>query len=112
VDDALPVSRRQALEDLERDFDRLRRLETDGSQLVTERLSLEQLGDEEMRAVVRSDVEEADDVRVTQGRGCACLALEARDELGGTPGEHLDGNAAVEARVAGAVDLTHSAGAQ
>src|SRR5712691_13098361 len=65
-----------------------------------------------MHAVVRADVEEADDIRVVQGCDCSCLALEARDELGGAAFEHLYGNAAVEACVAGAVDIAHSAGAE
>jgi len=53
-------------------------------------------------------------VRVGEGRDGAGLALEARAtfRVGAQfSGEDLDGDRAVEARVAGLVDLTHSAGA-
>jgi len=53
-------------------------------------------------------------VRVGEGRDGAGLALEARAtfRVGAQfSGEDLDGDRALEARVAGLVDLAHSAGA-
>ena len=64
------------------------------------------------RAVVRADVVERADVRVRERGDRAGLALEAHAavRIGAQfGGEDLDGDRAVEAGVAGLVDLTHAA---
>ncbi len=62
-----------------------------------------------------ADVVDAADVRMVQRRDRAGLALEARTPIGIAgqfARQHLDRHRAIEARVARAVDLPHSAGAQ
>jgi hypothetical protein len=78
-------------------------------------LAFEQLGDEERCAFVVAEIEEGEDVRVTQSGDGLRLALEPPQTLG-VRGEgfrqHLDGNVSPEPLVAGAVHLTHPARAQ
>jgi hypothetical protein len=62
---------------------------------------------------VGPDVVNGEDVGVVQGRDGPGLTLEAAQALGVTGdllGEHLEGDLAVEAGVAGAVHLTHAPG--
>ena len=57
---------------------------------------------------------DGDDVRVVERGDGLRFALEAGAALGvagGAGGQHLDGDVAAQARVAGAVDLAHPAGA-
>ena len=66
-------------------------------------------------AVVLADIVERADVRVSEGRDRARFALESLAELrvgGKDARENLDGDGAVESRVAGPVDLAHAAGAE
>ena len=82
---------------------------------LSERLAVEQLHHEERRAVVLADVVQRADVRMGQLRDRARFAIEALAELrigGERGGQHLDGDRAVEPRVARAIDLAHPAGAE
>ena len=77
-----------------------------------QRLALEQLHHEERRALVLADVVQRADVGVVQAGDGPRFAREARAALSvGAQfcGEDLDGDRAVEAGVAGLVDLAHSA---
>ncbi len=79
---------------------------------VLERAALHELHGEEVRALVLADVVDRDDVRMVQGRGGARFGLETAYELGvrgEACAEDFDGDAAVEARLYGEVDLAHSA---
>src|SRR5262245_17897442 len=83
-----------------------------GAQTMTQRFSLEELGDDVDLIVVRADVVDCDDVRVRQRGDRLRLALEPRAPLGvggKAPGKDLDGDVAMQPRVAGAIDLAHSA---
>ena len=98
--------------DLDRDVDRLADRQRRRSRPVAQRLALEQLRDEVRRAVVRADVVERDDVGVGERRDGARLLLEAAQAVRvrrQVAGQDLDRDVAPEARVAGAVDLSHAA---
>ena len=68
------------------------------------------LHDEEGDAVLLADVVEGADVGVAQAREDAGLGAEALEALAVlcVRGQDLDGDGAVEARVAGAVHLAHA----
>ncbi len=89
--------------------------EGSATKAAAECFALEQLGDGIGDAVVGADVEEDDDVGMGQGGDDASLALKAGESLGvggEMSGQNFDGNFATEARIAGAVDLSHAASAQ
>jgi len=100
--------------DLGRDCQRV--VERQGATLdpAGQRLAIEVLHDEIRRAVLFADVVQRADVRVLELRDRARFAIEPFSELG-ISGERrwqdLDGDDAIETRVARLVDLAHSAGA-
>ncbi len=112
MDDALRVRRIKRLRDFRADADD--RVEGKGSaaQTLGERLTLEQLHDEEIDLLVRADVVQRADVgMVQQGYGA-----RFRDQpiprvriLGDAGGDDLDGHRSVETRIAGAIHLPHAA---
>jgi hypothetical protein len=84
-------------------------------QSLGERVSVEELHDEIVDAVVVADVEQRADVGVTQFRNRAGFAFEPRTALRilrEVLAQHLDGNGAIKPRVARFVDLAHPAGAK
>ncbi len=84
------------------------------SQPVRQRLPLEILHDEEVGAGFVADIIEGADVRMIERRDRPCFTVEPLAERrvqGGGIGDHLDRDDAIEAGVAGAVDLAHAAGA-
>ena len=100
---------------LNRDSQRLAERQCTLLQPVSQRLAVEQLHDEERRAVVFPDVVQRADVRVGQLRDRARFAIEARAEMrisSERVRENLDRHCAVEPRVAGLVDLAHPASAE
>src|SRR5579859_606155 len=79
-----------------------------------ERLTLEILHDEIFGAVLVSDVVKSADVGMVERRNGAGFTLEALSQFGvfgEMVGQDFDGDGAVEAGVASAVDLTHAASA-
>ena len=110
VDDALAVRGGEAPRDLERPVDRLLLRHGRAVELAAQRLALEQLGHGVGDAVVRAEVVDREDVRMRERGDGLGLALEARERVGvrgQLRGEDLDGDLAVELRVARAVDLAH-----
>ena len=92
-----------------------RELERALAQPLLERFALEELHDDE-RLLLRgfADVVDGADVRVVQRGDRPCFTLKplACQVGAGEPRrQHLDGDLAVEARVARAIDLAHAAGA-
>ena len=82
---------------------------------IRERFAFEVLHHQVVNPILISDVVQCADVRMTQTRDGARLTLEPLAKLGTggeMGGEHLDGDLAVQARVAGAVNLTHAAGTE
>lgn len=81
-----------------------------------ERGAVDELHRDEQRAVVDADVVDLDDVRV--GEASQRLRLAERPlarfvgAVGQRPAYHLDGDVAVELRIAGAKDLAHAACAE
>jgi hypothetical protein len=82
---------------------------------VCERLALQVFNDEVVGptvfASVQADVVQRADIGMGEHRNRLCFALEALPSLGVCGGQDLDGNPAVEPRVAGFVDLAHPASA-
>ncbi len=114
VDDPLLVRRREAVGDLQRVVDGLARRQARALQDVPQRFAFEQLLDDVRLAVVLADVEDGRDVGVVEGAGGLRLQLETAQAVGvggEGGGEDLDRDVAVQARVPGAVDLPHAAGA-
>src|SRR5207249_2942831 len=85
------------------------------SQPLLERFAVETLHDDERRAVVFADVIQRADVRVIERRNRLGFALEALAEprvVDALFRKDLDGNRAVQSRVARAIDLAHPAGSE
>ena len=115
VHDAALVSGGESLRDLERVVHGLLLRDRARVELPAQGLALQELHRRVRDAVLRSEVEDREDVRVRQRRHGLRLALEAGQRVGilREPfGKDLDGDVAVELRVAGAVDLAHAAGAE
>src|SRR5262249_12166846 len=111
VDDAGGVRAVERAADLTGDPQRLVDGQRSALEPRGERLALQVLHDNEAVA----DVVERADVGMRELRDRAGFAVEALPELrvgGDRRGQHLDRHRPIEARVAGLVDLAHSAGAQ
>ena len=114
MDDPLPVRPVEGVRDLKAVPEHLIERERPFHQPIRQRLPLEVLHDEELDAVLVPDVVERADVRMRELRDRLRLPLEPLADLGArgeVRGQDFDGNRAAEARVAGAVDLAHAAGA-
>ena len=82
-----------------------------------EGLAFEEFADDVLLAALDAEVVDGDDVGVVEGSDGAGFALEAGAEIGGGSGrtrrrglaENFDRDVAIEAGVAGAVDLAHAA---
>ena len=115
VDDALGMGGDERIGHLGADPEHVRHRELPALHQLPERAALEQLHDQVGLAVLLADVVDGADVRMTQPRGRAGLALEplaALRVVGEIPGQHLERDRAVEPRVARPVDLPHPACAQ
>src|SRR5262249_52236162 len=110
------VHRRQAVHDGADDLDRLAPVDRPAApEPRAHRLALEQFGDGEGEAADGADVVDGEDVRVRQRRDRLRLALEARERVGiggQLRDEDLDGDVAIEPRIARAVDVAHPARAE
>ena len=85
------------------------------TQLIAERLALQQLRDDVGRAVLVPDVIDGQDVRMVQRRGRLRLLREPAEAIrigSEARRQHLDGDLAPEHGVAGPVHLAHAAGAE
>ena len=112
---ALGMGFLQGLRDFRPDLQNLIERQLAFAEAIGERLALEIFHDQEVHAVLRTDVVQRADVGMIQGRDRACLALHALFQFGvggQMIGENLDGDVASEAGVAGAVHLAHSTSAQ
>ena len=103
--------------DLDRDLQRLveRQRTVRSCEARRERLALEILHHEIARALVFADVMDRADVRMIQRRNRACFAFEPRAQVGigrQFRRQDLDRDGAIEARIAGLVDLAHAARAE
>ncbi len=113
MDDARAVGAVERVANLIRDGECLVNRQAPGTaKEVGERLPFEVLEHEIVEPALVADVVDRTDVRIVQRGNCACFVLEApprfrvRDERGR---EHLDGDRAIESRVASAVHLPHAA---
>lgn len=83
-----------------------------GGEFVVDGAAFDELHDEVVEAAGLTDVNGLDDVVVVELSGGASLAVEAVDEFavfGHTSREDLDGDDAIEAKLAGAIDGCHCA---
>ena len=115
MDDAAIVRSLQGVGDLPRDRQRVTNGERTGCQPIGEGTSLHQLHDQELRTLLIFQTIERCDVWMGQTREDLRLAAKPRDAFGignRRRWERLDGNVAAEARVAGAIYLTHPARAK
>ena len=105
----------QALGNLDRAGDRLRRIHRSLRQPRRQRGAVELLHHQEHRAVLLADVVQRADVGMGEGGNRRRFPFEARPPSGVVaelPRQHLDGDAALEPGVPGGVDLAHATGAQ
>ena len=122
MDDSAAMSDGEAVTDFNAVTQNLRERHGTFGQALGERLAFEILHDEVADAVLRAHIVEVADVGMTQGRDGAGFAIEtgfgvsvfrvgagAFRTLGG---EDLDGDGSIEAAVAGAVHLPHTARAE
>jgi hypothetical protein len=112
VDDPLAVRLVERIGDLTGDVERLFDRQRTFVEPLAQRFPVEVLHHQVRRAVSVADVVEGADVRVVQRGDALRLAIEPRLELGivGQPSrQDLDGDGALEPRVAGLVDLAHAA---
>jgi hypothetical protein len=115
VHEAASVRRRQRAGDLRGDLDGLSNVERTALQPLSERLSLDELGDHVGTAVQLAEVVHDQNVRVVEARDGARLLVEAaqavalRAEL---RGQELDRDRPIELAVVGEIDLTHAAGTE
>src|SRR5581483_5435315 len=80
---------------------------------IAQRPSLEELGDDEGRAFVRAEFEDGEEIRMIQHAGGASFLLEAAKTIAVVREgrrKDLDRDFAAEARITGAVNLTHAPG--
>ena len=115
VDDALVVRGGEALRHPRRVLGGLAHADRPLAQPRAHRLALEHLRHHEEPIALLAGVVDRDDVGVRERRHRLRLGLEAGERvgvIGEVLGQHLDRHVALEAGVAGAVDLPHPAGAE
>jgi hypothetical protein len=114
MDDARLVRPRERLGDFDRKLDAARWRDRPALEQRTERLAAHQLHHDERQVVDVRDVVDDGDVRVFKCGGGARFLHEsgAAHRIGDKRRrQHLDGDIAIKARVAGAIDLAHSSNA-
>jgi hypothetical protein len=115
VNDAGAMGAIERVADLDAELQNFAERQRAAYEAIRERLALEQLHDQKVVSVVLPDVVEGTDVRMVQLRDRSRLALETDAQLfvaGEFGRKDLDRDAAIEARIARAIDLAHSAGAE
>ena len=114
MDDALVMRRGHARRHLRREIAGTLPGELPARQQRAQRLAFEQLRHHVGDVAIEADIEDRDDARMIERRGGLRFLREPRDairharELGR---QHLDGDLAMQPRIASAVDLAHGAGA-
>ena len=115
MDDAVAMSALEAVANFSADTSELLERKRAFFQTIGESFTLEIFHDDVANAVLFADVVELADVGMIQGRDGAGFAFEACVRFGFFGemfGENLDGDGAVEAGVARAVDFAHAACAE
>ncbi len=115
VDDTFFMRGRQTARNLQTIVERLADRQCPTAQTVAQGLAFKQFGDGVGRAITNADVEDCQNVGMVQRRGSEGFLLEAVQPLrlgGDSLRQNLDRYLPFEARVAGAIDLAHSARAQ
>ncbi len=105
----------QSFCDFNSNLQQLRERQRAPAQAIGERLAVEELHNQEVGAVLRTDVVQMTDVRMIQRGNGTSFAFETLLEFrigGKMSGENLDGDCAIKARVFRPVHLAHSAGAE
>ena len=100
--------------DLDAGADELARRQRPATEARGQRLALEEFHDQIVHIPFAADIEERADVRVIETGDRARLLFEPRARVDlprRRRRQDLQSDAAVETRVAGAIDLTHAAGA-
>jgi hypothetical protein len=115
VNDAVIVRHGQRLRRLLAQIDRRGGFGHAPMKTLSQCLAFEQLRHDERTTLGLTDIVDADDARVVQAAGRACLELEAVEHIGiggGRRGEYFNGDVAAEAFVSGPVDFAHRSGAE
>ena len=115
VNDAAAVSFVERVGDFGANFQNLFGGKRAFGETVSKAFAFDAFHDQEISAVLRADVEEGTDVGMIQrgnGFGFALEAEFARGIRGKMRRQDFDGDGAIEACIASAVDFTHSARAQ
>ena len=113
MEDALAVRRLERVGNLEREAQHLVHGHRRAHDALLERLAAHELEDEEADAVDLLEAVDRGDVRVVQRCEDVRLARESREPVGVLReclGQDLEGDLALEARVARAPDLAHASG--
>ena len=115
MDDPLFVRRLERVGDLRDDRQRLGERHRAPQQPIRQRLPLDQLHDQEMLAPRFLQAVERGDVGMIERRQDFGLALETRDAIGVSSEDvedHLHGDLAAQPRIARAIHLAHTSGAE
>jgi hypothetical protein len=115
VHDAALVRGRESAGDLQREVDRLARVERRPGEPRPQGLSLEELRDGVGDVALDAEIVDGEDVRMRQGGDRLGFPLEARARFRVAREmlwQDLDRDVAIQLRVAGAIDLSHPARAQ
>ena len=113
--DRCGMSRRKRRRRLYRDVEDFAQVQRAARDPLAQRLALDELRDEESRAVVIAGFMDGEDVRMVEGRGGARFMQEAAHPLriaGKLGAQHFQRDRPAEGRIDGLVNLSHAAAAQ
>jgi len=114
MDDVLLVRSRQAVRDLRRDVERLPERQGPALQALAQRFPLQHFSDDEDLALVEPGVVHRENVRMRERGDGLRLTLETRApiRIARKPdGQDLDGDITLQSRIARAIHLAHTTGA-
>src|SRR5262245_9298585 len=115
MNDVFGVRRRQTVRDLLRVLDRPPWSKRSLIQLLAQFLPFKQFGNDVGGAFVNTDIEYSQYIRVIQASRCACFLFETAQAVRIariSRGEDFDGDVSIQARIARAINFTHSATSQ
>ncbi len=113
--DAALVARRESAGDLSRKAERFANGQRPAADPLTERLSLEKLGDDVRGGTVDAHIVDGEDVRMVEAASRSCFLFEPASpfRIGlERRRKNLDGDVTLQLGVARAIDLAHPAGAE